>query len=132
MLWYLNLSPVIISIVKHQCPQGLCLSSEGASYDGYGQKVPIKLRLHLSIPLTGPRPVFSGWSLTVLPHTPWSLKAPGDHKHGMFPFPPSLPLFLGFTKKYLLSVRVKSEMSYLIVKDSRLAAEPRSIAWESD
>lgn len=92
LLCYLHLSSIIISIRQCQCPQGPCLSTEGASYDGYGQKkIPIKLRPHYSIPLTCPRLVFPGWSLTILHHVPCSLKAPGDHKHGMSP---SFLLFL--------------------------------------
>lgn len=54
------------------------------------KKIPIKLRPHHSIPLTGPRPVFPVWSLTIH-QVPCSLKAPGDHRHGMSP---SLLLFL--------------------------------------
>lgn len=57
LLWYLDPSSLTISIIKHQCPQGPCLSSQRAFY-GYGQKIPIKLRPHHSILLRGPRPVF--------------------------------------------------------------------------
>lgn len=55
------------------------------------KKVLIKLRPHPFISLTSLRPVFPGWSLTILHHVPCSLKAPDDHKHGMSP---SFLLFL--------------------------------------
>lgn len=81
-------------------------------------------------PSPAPRPVFAGWSLTILPHVPCSLKAPGDHRCGP-PTSPFSPSSLGFTRKYLLSVKVINEKSYFIVNHSSPAVEPRSMASES-
>lgn len=84
----LAFGPFIISIIQGQCLQGPCLSLEGGFWDGYGQENPHKaeaspLSVSPSIPLTGPRPVFLGWSLTILHHMPCSVKAPADHTHGI-------------------------------------------------
>lgn len=47
------------------------------------KKIPIKLKPHHPVPPPAPRPVFAGWSLTILPPVPCSLKAPGDHRNDL-------------------------------------------------
>lgn len=65
------------------------------------KKIPIKLKPHHPVPPPAPRPVFAGWSLTILPHVPGSLKAPGDHRCGLSPFS-LLSLFPGLHQEVFI------------------------------
>lgn len=94
---HLHPSSTVISSRKRQCPQSLSLAQKRPLMNK--KNIPVKLKSHHSPP--APRPVCAGCCLTILPHVPCSLKAPGDHRCGLCPLSP-LSLFPGLHQEVFI------------------------------